>query len=135
MISMNPLHRTPSRPHLAAGVSRVGFRKWYERELLSGHAHMVLALLSVVALLASLEALSHMQNVTTNIVGAGLSGAIALWAARNYMTRLMRAEYVAHQATCAECGEYGRFEVVGDHGHEAQVRCRKCGHRWLISEE
>jgi hypothetical protein len=27
------------------GIRKVGFRKWYERELLSSHAHMVLAFL------------------------------------------------------------------------------------------
>ena len=36
---------------LAEGIRRVGFRKWYERELLSSHAHMLLAFLCVIALM------------------------------------------------------------------------------------
>ena len=46
----------PFNPTLADGIRRHGFRKWYERELLSSHAHMVLALLASVALIASFEA-------------------------------------------------------------------------------
>jgi hypothetical protein len=38
MTARNPLNRS-----LADGIRRVGFRKWYERELLSSHAHMALA--------------------------------------------------------------------------------------------
>ena len=41
---------------LADGIRRVGFRKWYERELLSSHAHMLLAFLCVIGLMASMEA-------------------------------------------------------------------------------
>jgi hypothetical protein len=134
MIPMNLPH-PPPRPRLAAGVGRAGFRKWYERELLSGHAHMVLALFSLIGLLGSLEALSGAENVATHAVAALASAVIGWWAARRYVARMMRAEYVAHQATCRECGEYGRFEVIGDHGTQAQVRCRRCSHRWLISDD
>ena len=35
----------PFNPPLAEGIRRFGFRKWYERELLSSHAHMLLAVL------------------------------------------------------------------------------------------
>ena len=35
MPSSNPLNRP-----LAEGIRRVGFRKWYERELLSSHAQI-----------------------------------------------------------------------------------------------
>ena len=48
----------PVNRRLSDAIQRLGFRKWYERELLSSHAHLVLALLSVVAMLASLEAFS-----------------------------------------------------------------------------
>ena len=38
---------------LFESFKRIGFRKWYERQLLSSHAHMVLAFLSVIALIGS----------------------------------------------------------------------------------
>jgi hypothetical protein len=33
---------------LAEGIRRHGFRKWYERELLQSHAHLVLCFLCVI---------------------------------------------------------------------------------------
>ncbi|MES2482748.1 MAG: MJ0042-type zinc finger domain-containing protein [Pseudomonadota bacterium] len=122
---------------LAQGVARVGFRKWYERELLSSHAHMVLALLSLVAALASFEVMASADGKALNLVLAAGSAIIGVWAIRRYLFLLMRAEYVANQATCAECKAYGRFEVVAEDQATAQteVRCRRCEHRWVISED
>jgi hypothetical protein len=56
---------------------RIGFRKWYERQLLSSHAHMVLAFLSVIALVGSMEAFrtaqgdAQLANVLFVVVCAG----------------------------------------------------------------
>ncbi len=122
---------------LAQGVARVGFRKWYERELLSSHAHMVLALLSLVAALASFEAMGSADGKALNLVLAALCAVIGVWAIRRYLYLLMRAEYVANQATCSECKAYGRLEVIAEDQAAAQteVRCRRCEHRWVISED
>ena len=35
---------------VAPAIRQRGFRKWYERELLAGHSHLVLLLLCTVAL-------------------------------------------------------------------------------------
>lgn len=123
---------------LAEGVRRVGFRKWYERELLSSHAHMVLALLATIALLGAFEAFrdatlaEKLMDVVFVIVCAG----IALWALRRYLFLLMHAEEVANQATCPQCAEYGRFDVVGEDLGRQQtlVCCRKCTARWRIND-
>jgi ABC-type nickel/cobalt efflux system permease component RcnA len=134
---MNPLRDNPLNPRLAEGVRRVGFRKWYERELLSGHAHMVLAFLSVIALIGSLEAFRDASagEKLMDVAFALACGVIGLWALRRYLFLLLRAEEVANQASCAECGEYGRFDVVTeDRTHnETQVCCRKCTHQWKIN--
>jgi predicted Zn finger-like uncharacterized protein len=119
------------------GIRRVGFRKWYERELLSSHAYMVLAILSLVAVAASLEAFSggSVQEKLMNVFFVVLSAGIGLWALRRYLFLTVRAEGVAHQASCTDCGEYGRFRIVAeDCSHnETQVRCSKCEHLWTIS--
>ena len=52
---MKLLHALPTTG-LAEGIRRAGFRKWYERQMLSSHGHLVLAILNVVALVASFEA-------------------------------------------------------------------------------
>ena len=132
---MNPLRGNPLNATLAAGVRKVGFRKWYERELLSSHAHMVLAVLAAIGLLGSLEAMrgAPTDQRLLNLLFAVLSGVICYWAMRRYLYLLMRAEEVANQANCADCGEYGRFTVVSEaHDGETGVSCSKCAHKWTI---
>lgn len=118
------------------GIRRVGFRKWYERELLSSHAYMILAILSLVAVVASFEALSGARpyEKVFDVLFIIVSAVIGLWAVRRYLFLLMRAEGVANQASCGDCGAYGRFTVVAEDRshHETQVRCTKCEHLWTI---
>jgi hypothetical protein len=126
----------PTASSLAQAVTRIGFRKWYERELMRGHAHLLLAVLSVIALLGSMEAFRG-ASVAAKLMDVGFliaCAAIGYWALRRYLYLLMRAETIANQATCASCGEYGRFDVVTDDRsrHLTEVCCRKCAHRWVI---
>ena len=129
--------RFPSR-RFSDRIRRIGFRKWYERELLSSHAHLVLCILSIVAMLASFEAVrgATMAEKVMNMLFVVVSGAIALWALRRFLFLNLRAEGVAHQASCADCGEYGRFSVVGEDRDpdSTQVRCKKCAHQWTINQ-
>lgn len=122
---------------LAEGIRRVGFRKWYERELLSSHAYMVLAILSVIALVASFEAFhgATAAEKLMDVLFVLVSGGVALWALRRYIFLAMRAEDIANQASCGDCGTYGRFKVVGDGASagETHVCCNKCAHEWTIS--
>lgn len=136
---MNPLRDNPLNRRLAEGVARVGFRKWYERELLASHAHMLLCLLSVFAMLAALEASSGAPagEKLMDVVLAIVAGAITLWSLRRYLYLLMRAEFLANQANCPACKDYGRFEVVSEdrRAHQTHVRCRRCAQGWTIQEE
>lgn len=133
----NLLRPAPLPRGLAEAFSRAGFRKWYERELLSSHAHLVLAFLSLVAVFAALEASrgAATADQLANLVYVLLSAAIGAWALRRYLFLLTRAEIVANQAQCQDCGEYGRFKVVSSRtgGDEAEVCCRRCQHRWVIT--
>jgi hypothetical protein len=132
---MDLLRHAPSR--LADGIRRVGFRKWYEREMLSSHGHLVLAILSAIAMVASFEAFrgGTMGEKLMDVLFVMLSGAIALLSLRRFLFLSMRAEEVAHQAVCADCGTYGRFNVVGEDTEPGQthVCCKKCAHQWTIS--
>lgn len=116
---------------------RIGFRKWYERQLLSSHAHMVLAFLSVIALVGAMEAFRTSQGDTqlANVLFVVVCTAIGVWALRRYLFLLMRAEQAANQASCPACGDYGRFHVVGHRPRlaEIDVRCRKCSRDWIFS--
>ncbi len=121
---------------LGDGIRTIGFRKWYERELLSSHAHMLLALLSTIALMAIME-LFHGATVSQKFLNTGLfvlSGAVALWSLRRYLYLLSHAEAVADQANCPQCAEYGRLSVVEEDRHNERllVKCRKCSHEWTL---
>jgi predicted Zn finger-like uncharacterized protein len=122
---------------LADGIRKHGFRKWYERELLQSHAHMVLTFLCVIGLFAAFEAASKFRTLQDQVIdftAALLCAAIGLWALRRYLQLLNSAEAVANQADCPSCGTYGRLDVVeaDAKGEEVAVRCRQCSHHWRI---
>ncbi len=122
---------------LAEHFKRIGFRKWYERQLLSGHAHMVLAFLSAICVVAAMEAFRTAQGDTQLADGLFVivCAAIGAWALRRYAFLMMRAEQAANQASCPECGDYGRFRVVGHRPRlqEIDVRCSRCPCAWTFS--
>lgn len=131
MIKRNYLNR-----RLADGIRKVGFRKWYERELLSSHAHLLLTLLCTIALMGAVE-LFHDGSATEKLIDVGLfiiSGSVGLWALRRYLYLLLHAEYVADQAKCPHCAEYGRLSVVDEERRNGSilVKCRKCSHEWTL---
>lgn len=119
-------------------IQRLGFRKWYERELLQSHANLVLLLLSCLGLLGAAEAYSvraALLDQLQTIAAAAASSVIGLYALRRYLYLLNHAEYVANQADCEVCGTYARFDLLGEPAPSAaslQVRCRHCGHGWRI---
>lgn len=122
---------------LADGIRTHGFRKWYERELLQGHAHLALVLLCVIGLMLALEAAFRFRGLAdqlTDIVAVAACAGIGVWALRRYLYLLMRAETLAHQADCPACQAYGQLELVRADavGDSVAVRCRRCGHEWLI---
>ena len=124
---------------LADGIRKHGFRKWYERELLQSHAHLVLTFLCMIGIFAGFEALGINRgwlDQATNIVTIGLCVAIGLWALRRYLYFLGHAEATANQADCPQCQAYGSFTVEAEDPKEQslQVCCRKCRHQWTICE-
>ena len=123
---------------LARGVRKHGFRKWYERQLLQSHAHMLLTFLCAIGLLGAFEALGRfrsMQDQLTNIVAILVCAALGLWALRRYLRLLMHAEATAHQANCPHCTTYARFDLEGEDTHDGAIHvcCRVCKHRWTIT--
>jgi predicted Zn finger-like uncharacterized protein len=126
--------RNPLNAELGAGIARHGFRKWYERELLSGHAHMVLCFLAVLAMIGALEAFRE-ASLGGKLLDVALmlaSGAIAFWALRRYLFLLTRAEHIANQANCPQCGSYGLLRSESSTPRHTRVRCKQCDHAWDI---
>ncbi len=122
---------------LGAGIRKHGFRKWYERELMYSHAHMALTFICMLGVLAAFEAASkdrgsvdQLIDVATLFVCVG----VGLWALRRYLSLLMHAEHVAHQADCPACGTYARFKLLRSDAQDERVLvcCRQCDHEWTI---
>ena len=120
-------------------IRRVGFRKWYERELLESHAHLVLLLLSTLGLLGSMEVYSLQLPIGSQLdvlACAVVSAVIGVWSLRRYLYLLAHAEFVADQAVCRGCETYAKWEIQEGAeepaGERLHVRCRRCGHTWLI---
>jgi hypothetical protein len=118
-----------------------GFRKWYERELMRGHVHLLLLVLSLVGVLGALEALGaglrqgeRLQMLVCLLAAAALSA----YAFHGFLSRMARAEFVARQADCPGCATHARWEVEGEGaaangGSCLRVNCRSCGQRWRIN--
>lgn len=124
---------------LAEGIRKHGFRKWYERELLQSHAHLVLTFLCMIGIFAGFEALGANRgwfDQAQNITVIGLCVAIGIWGLRRYLYFLGHAEATANQADCPQCKVYGSFTVEAEDAKEQslQVCCRKCKHRWTICD-
>ena len=118
-------------------MRRFGFKKWYERELLFGHSHLVLVLLCTLALMGGLEAFSLQHSERALLVLAMLVAAVVgAWSLRRFLFMLSRAEFIANQAVCAQCKTYARWDITHDEvlaeSQRMTVCCRKCGHRWHI---
>jgi hypothetical protein len=122
---------------LAEGIRKHGFRKWYERELISSHAHLLLTLLCAIGLFATFELYSRFASASEQLTDFGavlLLSIVGVWSLRRYLYLLMHAETTANQAVCPECKTYGRFELAGEEEpeHAVRVRCRHCKHEWPI---
>jgi hypothetical protein len=115
----------------ADSIERIGFRRWYERQLLEGHAWFVASFLCLVAAFACVEQLRFDDPLLrqfalgAGIVAAGLGGIYGLL---RYLTMLAGALRLGEHATCRACGAYARFSMIS----ASRARCRKCGNEWRL---
>ena len=127
---------------LADGIRKHGFRKWYERELLQSHAHLILTFCCMVGLFAVFEGMSRRRDwvdQAQDLATVVLCAVVGVWALRRYLYFLNHAEATANQADCPQCQAYGRFRLEEEEVADADTRvlhvcCRQCGQRWTISD-
>jgi hypothetical protein len=125
---------------LAQGIRQHGFRKWYERELLQSHAHLVLTFFCMIGIFAAIESMGGSQawaDKAADLATVLLCTGIGVWAVRRYLYFLNHAEACANQADCPQCKVYGRMAVDATERDESQitVHCKKCECRWVIYDE
>ena len=119
----------------AAGIDKLGFTRWYERQLIEGHAWLITCVLCMLTVAACLEDLSfrgplgEVLAIGATVFGAGIVG---IYGWERYRRILQVAEYVAEQSTCGSCKTYAAFKLIGADSGSMQVRCRQCAHEWRI---
>jgi hypothetical protein len=132
----------------ADAIRKVGFKKWYERQLIESHAYLVSCFLCMIVVAALLEEFSFRAPGLKPLVSLaviGGSGLLGLFSWRRYRAIMGEAERLGDHSTCAGCGAYARFDVVDAGGSSGpsqtdgetpttwlRVRCRKCGHDWTM---
>lgn len=127
-------------------IRKLGFRRWYERQLIESHAYFVTCFACMILVVATLEAAhsdaaSGYTLLLMSLAVLGVAGAVAAW--RRYRKILLQAESIAESASCKACRAYGAFAVTA-HGRDSTdgpphstgywlcVRCRRCQHEWRI---
>ena len=118
----------------AHSIARLGFRRWYERQLFESFAWLTTCILSGVVFAATIEFVGfgspgYTLLTLTVLYFIGLMGFTA-W--RTFWRKLMAAQDYAGSAVCAGCGAYGMLEVLRE-SSPVPVRCRRCGHQWRLA--
>src|SRR5687768_12335514 len=106
MIAMTP----------AEGIAKLGFRRWYERELIEGHVYLITCVLSLVLIAACLEQIDWrgpLFQLAFTLSALGVGGALCIGALRRYGFLLARAECFGAQSSCGKCSTYGVLKVIG----------------------
>jgi hypothetical protein len=136
-----------------SSIRKLGFRRWYERQLIVCHAALVTCLLCGLVAAAMLEQVNFREfgwqpaGMLAVIVSA-LALCFISW--RSYITVLQRAELYGQRSNCPSCNAYGRFKVLAT-GMDAEpgvtatavaplqaawlrVECRMCATTWRMPE-
>lgn len=99
----------------AQGIARLGFRIWYERQLIESHVWFVTAFLCAVLIMALMEELNLRGPGPLSLTALGMIAAATLTgvvALRRYIRMLNRAESLAEQCVCPGCASYGVIRVL-----------------------
>ena len=131
----------------AEGISKFGFRRWYERQLIEGHVYFVTCFLSMILVAVCLEQIDWQHPLREILLLAYVAGGVllCLFSIRRYNFLLVRAESFGAQSVCAACATYGILRVIAASaprevpGAKAlqdntwvRVRCKKWGYEWRI---
>lgn len=132
----------------APGIRKLGFKRWFERQLIESHVYLITCFLCLILVLAVFEELgSHVagleRGMMFTVIMIGTALGILSWG--RYKTILFRALQLSERSTCDKCGVHARFSVVDSGRADAEetvespegawlkVKCAKCGHQWTIA--
>lgn len=136
-----------------ATISRVGFRKWYEQQLFSAHAALVLCVICMVMISIWLDGVISTGSLVERliylieVVFALVVGWKCWW---HYHRAMQLAWRFGESSVCKKCTAYGRFAILtsGSITPPAtedepnppsavwmNVACKKCGHHWRMPDK
>lgn len=136
-----------------SSIRKLGFQKWYERELIKSHAALVTCFLCGLLIAALMEQITGTRfdwRHISMLVIVFCAGIIGWGAWRSYITILCRAEFYGERSSCPQCKTWARFKIV-DSGVDSvpgavaarvapleaawlRVECRQCGAGWRLPE-
>jgi hypothetical protein len=138
------LRRGSNAVNVADLIRKLGFRRWYERQLIEGHLYLVTGVLALVMFAAGIELMGDRQTFADLVFDSVLimAGVAAAWYAwRRYSSAMILAEWVGEQAICPSCRHEGFraipvAELPVEHAatprRQVLASCRKCNHYWRI---
>lgn len=119
----------------ARSIATLGFRRWYQRQLIEAHCWLVTSLLCALAVAVAAAVVSLRRPLLELLPTLGLmfvGGLICVHALRRFLAQLQAANRMAEIATCRSCGAYDSFRVIDEYPSRMRVRCRKCDHQWML---
>ena len=118
----------------ARSIGRLGFKRWYERQLLESHAWLVSCILCALAIAATLEVTGFRLTSFAGFLALGfvyVAGLVCWHSLKRYRTIMTQAERLSEQSTCKACRTYAAFSIIAAHPRMS-VRCLKCAHEWTF---
>jgi hypothetical protein len=117
----------------ARSIGKLGFRRWYERRLIEGHAWLISCFLCALGIAASLEGLSFKRpDFPLTLLFVFVAGIVCWYSLQRYRAIMDEAERLGARSTCGSCRAYAAFNVIRDYPG-MDVRCRKCGNEWKLN--
>ena len=118
----------------ASSIERLGFKRWYERQLIESHAWLVSCILCALAIAATLEVTGFRLTSFAGFLAFGFvyaAGLLCWHSLKRYRAIMEQAERLSEQSTCKACRTYAAFSIIAARPRMS-VRCRKCAHEWTL---
>ena len=115
-------------------IGKLGFKRWYERRLIEGHAWLITCFLCIIVIAAAFEVANFKESLAGAMVAAACvlaAGMLCWYALQRYRELMEQAGRLASRASCGKCGAYAAFAVLPERP-KISVRCHKCSHEWQI---
>ena len=118
----------------ASSIEKLGFKRWYERQLIESHAWLVSFILCALAVAAILEITGFRLTSFAGFLALAfvyVAGVVGWHSLRRYRALMAQAERLSEQSTCKACNTYAAFSVIAAQPR-ISVRCRKCANEWIL---